>query len=161
MELYSKLPQEEPIMSQHWLSSWLALSSLHVFETVQPNLSKAHKHHHWLQQTRCTPLMQPEDQLLIEITMLHLCVKSNSSPPREVPISFSRTQTASYGLHHQMAPPLWLPRYLAQGIKLTVVHWYELHQVQALVTKSSAANRPGWVIEVLPAHKIQNFKTLK
>jgi len=63
--------------------------------------------------------------MFIEITTLHLYVKSNSSPLCEVPISFSRTQIhyiASYGLYHQMAVSLRLPTYLAQGIKPIVIH---------------------------------------
>ena len=40
IELYSKWLQVEPILSQHWPYNWMALSSPHVFETVQPNLSR-------------------------------------------------------------------------------------------------------------------------
>jgi len=51
-----------------------------------------------------------------------------------------------------MATPLRPPTYLAQGIKPTVVHWNELHQVQALMTESLTANRPGWVIWISLLH---------
>ena len=96
------------------------------------------------------------------ISTLHLYLNSNSSPLREVPISFSRTQIhqiASYLLHHQMDAPLRLPTYLTQGIKSTVVHWNELHQAQALVTESSATNRHGWVIWIssLPSWRTTAF----
>jgi len=63
-----------------------------------------------------TQLSLTKDQTFIEITTLHLYVKSNSSPLHEVTISFSRThmhQIALYGLHHQMDVPLRLPTYLA------------------------------------------------
>jgi len=120
--------------------------------TIQLSLSRAHRTPSSLQQLDAHPsyasysVFSPEDHLFIEITMLHLYVKSNSSPLREVPISFSRTQlhhVASYGLHHQMAAPLRLPMYLAQGIKPTVVNLNKLHQAQALVPESSEANLSG------------------
>ena len=54
-------------------------------------------------------IFSPEDQMFIEITTLHLYLKSNSSPLREVQISFSLTQVhqiASYELHHQTDAPM-------------------------------------------------------
>ena len=93
---------------------------------------------------------------------LHLYVNSNSLPLREFPINFSRTHIrliASYGLHHQMAAPLRLPTYLAQGIKPTLVHWNELHRAQIPWTESSAVNRSGWVIwtSLLPSWRTTVF----
>jgi len=56
--------------------------------------------------------------MFIEITTLHLYMKSNSSPLREVPLSFSRAhihKIASYGLHHQMVAPSRLLTTLSKG----------------------------------------------
>jgi len=105
------------------------LSSPNVFKMVQLNLSRAHQtpssvSTNWMH----TPLyasltvFSPKDHPFIEITSLHLYMKSNSLPLREVQISFSRTQIASYRLYHQMATSLRLSTYLTQGIKPTVVH---------------------------------------
>ena len=85
-------------LSQHWLSNWLALSSPNCFKTVQPNLSRAHQtpsstSTNWMHTPYASStIFSLEDQMFIEIIILHLYVKSilqlyvnfNSSPRREV-----------------------------------------------------------------------------
>ena len=90
-----------------------------------------------------------EDQTFIEITTLHLYVKSNSSSLREVQ-SASREPIYTKYLHTGCITK-WLRLYgclhtLPQGIKPTVVHLNELHWAQAPMTESSVANQTGWVI---------------
>ena len=114
MEIYSNMTSRrthhEPTLTLQLTGS---IQSTCLQLMVQPSLSRAHRIPSRLHKLDAHPsypsstVFSPEDQLFIEITMLHLYVKSNSLPLREAPISFSRIQTASYELHHQM----WLRLY--------------------------------------------------
>jgi len=137
MELYSKWPQEEPIMSQHWLfTDWLY--PVHMSSRRSNQIWVKHsKHHHQFQQTRCTPLLCKLNYLLTR--RLNVYRDHNTSPLREVQL-FTSTWSPNQLLEnpntlysfiwvvYQMAAPLWLPTYLTQGIKPIVVHWNELHR---------------------------------
>ena len=116
----SRRTHHEPTLT---LTEWH--STPNIFKMIQPILSRVHQISISAQQTGCTTPLCKLNYLLTEIKCssrsrhftstwsltLHLYVKSNSLPLREVQISFrcqfSRTQIhqiASYGLHHQ----IWL-----------------------------------------------------
>ena len=101
MELYSKWPQEEPIMSQHWLSNWLALSSPHIFETVQSNLSREHQtpssaSANWIH----TPLCKLN---YLHVKRLNVHRDHNTSPLREVQL-FTSTWSPNQLLENPNIP---------------------------------------------------------
>ena len=130
IHMTSRITQHEPTT----IFNWLALFSLYIFKTVSLNLSRVHQtpssaSTNWMHTPYASlTIFSPEDQLFIEITILHLYVKSNSPPLLEV-------QSAS-----------WDPKQLHMGcitkcgcaftaayvpypkIKPIVVHLNELYQ---------------------------------
>jgi len=102
----------------HYEPHWLQLNGtpIHMYSRWSNQIWVEHtKYQYRLNKIDAQPLYASstifslEDQMFIKITALHLYVKSNSSPLREVQINFrcqfSRTQIhhiASYRLHHQM-----------------------------------------------------------